>query len=116
GPGGHWSIDNVKAYNVSALKTAGLFGGMSDAQIKTVLDDYTQNGLTSDNVGYFFDGPAAWDSLSIADKNEILSYYGTGYTGGTVIDFTYSYFDDIIYSSQLGTDFTSVVLFPKESM
>lgn len=107
-------VKNAKVYNISSLISSGLFVGMSDNAIKTVLDDYAVNGLTASNMGYFFDGPAAWDSLSISDKNLILSYYGTAYAGGDVIDFSYNYFDELFYISQHGTDFSGVVIFPKE--
>jgi len=71
------SVSNPICFNITSLKTAGLFGGMSDADIKTVLDDYAQNGLTASNIGYFYTSSLPlWDSYTIQEKCAVLSAYG----------------------------------------
>jgi len=104
-------FDNIKVYNVSSLISSGLFTGLSDSAIKIILDDYAVNGLTSSNVGYFFDGPSTWDNLSISAKNNILSYYNIStQTAPEVIDFTDTDFTDNYVIFDYGVNWTNNVI------
>jgi len=80
---GNIGLKNVKVYDVSALKLAGLFGGMSDSTIKTILDDYAVNGLSDSNDQFFYTG---FDSFAQAEV--VLDHYGFNYGTGEVVDLT----------------------------